>query len=62
MEGYMQKIAKDEKTLNETYRQLMFARLFQFLQTKFNIQEKEITEEEFFKLPSAHEAAHGHQH
>jgi trigger factor len=62
MDGYMQKIAKDEKTLNETYRQLMFARLFQFLQTKFNVQEKEISEEEFFKLPSAHEAAHGHHH
>ncbi len=62
MESYMQKVAKDEKTLNETYRQLMFARLFQFLQTKFNVQEKEITEEEFFKLPSPHEAAHGHRH
>lgn len=60
MEGYMQKIAKDEKTLNETYRQLLFARLFQFLQTKFAIEEKDITEEEFFKLPSAHEAAHHH--
>ncbi len=62
MEGYMQKVAKDEKTLNETYRQLMFARLFQFLQTKFRVQEKEISEEEFYKLPSAHEAAHGHKH
>lgn len=62
MEGYMQKVAKDEKTLNETYRQLMFARLFQFLQTKFVVTEKHISEEEFFKLPSPHEAAHGHKH
>jgi trigger factor len=62
MESYMQKVAKDEKTLNETYRQLMFARLFQFLQSKFNVVEKVVSEEEFFKLPSPHEAAHGHHH
>ena len=60
MDGYMQKIAKDEKTLNETYRQLLFTRLFQFLQTKFAVEEKNITEEEFFKLQSPHELAHHH--
>lgn len=62
MDSYMQKVAKDEKTMNETYRQILFSRLFEFLQTKFKIEEKEITEEEFFKLPSAHEAAHHHHH
>lgn len=62
MDSYMQKVAKDEKTLNETYRQLLFSRLFQFLQTKFAVEEKEVGEEEFFKLPSPHEAAHGHHH
>jgi trigger factor len=62
MDSYMQKVAKDEKTMNETYRQILFARLFEFLQTKFNVEEKQVTEEEFFKLPSAHEAAHPHHH
>lgn len=60
MEGYMQKISKDDKTLNETYRQLLFARLFDFLQTKFNVVEQEMGEEEFYKLPSAHAAHHHH--
>lgn len=61
MDSYMQKVAKDEKTLNETYRRLLFDRLFDFLQTKFAITEQEISEEEFFKLPDAH-AAHHHHH
>lgn len=62
MDSYMQKVAKDEKTMNETYRQILFARLFEFLQTKFNVEEKQVTDEEFFALPSAHEAAHHHHH
>lgn len=61
MEGYMAKVAKDQKTLDETYRRLLFDRLFQFLETQFSITEKEVTEEEFFKLPDAH-AAHHHHH
>lgn len=60
MEGYMQKVAKDEKTLNETYRQMLFNRLFEFLHTKFGVAEQEIGEEEFFKLPDAHTAHHHH--
>ena len=61
MESYMTKIAKDEKMLDETYRRLLFAKLFTFLETKFPVEEKEIGEEEFFKLPDAH-AAHHHHH
>ncbi|MFA6149799.1 MAG: trigger factor [Chitinophagaceae bacterium] len=61
MDGYMQKIAKDEKTLNETYQRLMFDRLFQFLHTQFNITEQSISEEDFFKLQDPH-AAHHHHH
>jgi trigger factor len=60
MDSYMEKVAKDEKTMNETYRQLMFARLFDFLRTKFILEEQEIGEEEFFKLPSAHAMHHHH--
>jgi trigger factor len=61
MEGYMAKISKDEKMMDETYRRLLFAKLFTFLETQFFIEEKEIGEEEFFKLGDAH-AAHHHHH
>jgi trigger factor len=62
MEGYMQKIAKDEKTLNETYQRLMFDRLFQHLHGQFNIAETSIAEEDFFKLQDPHAAHHHHAH
>lgn len=60
MEGYMQKMVKDEKTMNETYQRLMTDRLFSFLQTQFHITDKAVSEEEFFKLPDAHAAHHHH--
>ncbi len=60
LDGYMNKVAKDEKTMDETYRRLIYAKLFSFLGTKFAIEEKGIGEEEFFKLGSAHEAHHHH--
>jgi hypothetical protein len=46
--------------MDETFRRLLFAKLFQYLETAFTIDEKEIGEEEFFKLGSAHEAHHHH--
>jgi trigger factor len=61
MDSYMQKMEKDNKTMDETYRRILFDRLFQWLETQFSIEEKEVTEEEFFKLPDAH-AAHHHHH
>lgn len=60
MDGYMAKMAKDEKTMDETYRRILFDRLFQFLTTQFNMDVKEVSEEEFFKLPDAHAAHHHH--
>ncbi len=60
MEGYMTKIAKDEKMMEETFRRLLYAKLFTFLQTQFFIEEREIGEEEFFKLQDAHAAHHHH--
>lgn len=61
MESYMAKVAKDEKTIDETYRRLLYERLFNVLETKFDINEKHVAEEEFYKLPDAH-AAHHHHH
>ncbi len=60
MEGYMAKVAKDQKTLDETYRRLLFDKLFQFLETKFQIEDKEVGEEEFFKLADPHATHHQH--
>ncbi len=50
-----------EKMLDETYRRILFAKLFTFLETQFTVTEQEIGEEEFFKLGDAH-AAHHHHH
>ncbi len=61
LESYMAKVAKDEKTIDETYRRLLFDKLFTMLETQFDVEEKEVTEDEFFKLPDAH-AAHHHHH
>lgn len=61
MESYMAKIAKDEKMMDETYRRLLFEKLFKFLETQFQVEEKDIDEEAFFKLEDAH-AAHHHHH
>ena len=61
MDGYMAKISKDEKMMDETYRRLLFGRLFSFLETQFATDEQEIEEEAFFKLGDAH-AAHHHHH
>jgi trigger factor len=57
---YMKKLSGDEKTMNETYRQLLFSKLFAWLRSKFNIEEKEISEQEFLKLPRPHDLHHHH--
>jgi trigger factor len=60
MDSYMQKIQKDEKMLDETYRRLLMNKLFSFLETQFTIDQKDIDEEAFFKLEDAHAAHHHH--
>ncbi|HTN46159.1 MAG TPA: trigger factor [Flavipsychrobacter sp.] len=60
MDSYMQKVMKDDKTMDETYRRMLFDRLFSWLETQFDVEAKTVGEEEFFKLPNAHEAHHHH--
>lgn len=60
LDSYMAKIEKDEKMLNETYRRMLYDKLFKFLETQFSVDDKMVTEEEFFKLPDAHAAHHHH--
>lgn len=59
MDEYMAKVVQDEKTMDETYRRLLYNKLFAELVTKFNVTEQEVPEEEFFKQPDPH-AAHAH--
>lgn len=56
MDDYMVKVTKDEKTMDETYRRLLYDKLFTHLEGEFKIVDKEIDEESFFKLANAHEA------
>ena len=50
----------DEKTIDETYRKMLFDRLFEYLETQFTIQDKKVGEEEFFKLQDPHTTHHHH--
>ena len=47
--------------MDETYRRILYDRLFKWLETQFSIEEKEVSEEEFFKLADPH-AMHHHHH
>lgn len=60
LEEYMNKVVKDDKTMDETYRRLLFDKLFAFLETKFKLVDKDIDEESFFKLQNAHDEHHHH--
>jgi len=60
LDSYMAKIAQDEKAMDETYRRLLFDKLFTYLETAFTIEDKDIDEEAFFKLQDAHAAHHHH--
>ncbi|MCB0700562.1 MAG: trigger factor [Chitinophagales bacterium] len=60
MDEYLAKVSKDEKTMDETYRRLLYDKLFDYLETELKVKEKEVTEEEFFKLPNPHDAHHHH--
>ena len=64
MDGYMEKVMKDEKMLDETYRRLLTDKIFMALENMCTIELQNIDEEAFFKLPDPHAAHHhhGHQH
>ncbi len=58
MESYMEKMSKDQKTMDETYRRLLFDKLFDKLEAVMEVKAQEVNEEEFAKLPSAHHHHH----
>ncbi|HTO15029.1 MAG TPA: trigger factor [Edaphocola sp.] len=62
IEGYIDKMTKDEKTLNETYRRLLTDKIFSATAKALEVKEKSISLEDFQKLPNAHEQHHNHSH
>ena len=54
MESYLEKMQKEEKTMDETYRRLLFDKLFEKLEEVLEVKKEEITEEEFSNLASSH--------
>ncbi len=58
MESYLEKMAKEEKTIDETYRRLLFDKLFEKLETVMEVKAEEVSEEEFSKLTPAHHHHH----
>jgi trigger factor len=62
MDSYMEKVMKDNKMADETYRRLLTDKIFLALEAVIPVEFKEIEEEEFFKLPDAHATHHHHHH
>lgn len=60
IDDYLKKLSSDEKTMNETYNQLLFGKLFAWLRGKFAVEEKEVSEKEFMELARPHDAHHHH--
>jgi len=58
MDSYLERMAKDEKSMDETYRRLMFDKLFNKIAEVMEVTRAEISEEEFAKLPTAHHHHH----
>ena len=58
MDTYLEKMAKEEKTMDETYRGLLFGKLFKKLAEVMEVKEKEVTQEEFAAIQPAHHHHH----
>lgn len=54
MEEYMKNMSKDTKTLDETYRRLLFDKLFVKVADKMEVKEEKVDEEAFAQLQPAH--------
>jgi len=58
MESYLEKMQKEEKTMDETYRRLLFDKLFTKLEEVLEAKTEEVSEEEFSKLQPSHHHHH----
>jgi trigger factor len=54
MDSYLEKMSKDEKTMDETYRRLLFDKLFKKLEAVMEVKSEEIDEDAYSNLPVEH--------
>lgn len=59
LDSYLDRLLQDEKFVDQTYREMVTQKLFDWAETKVNVKEEEITAEEFANLPHKH---HHHEH
>lgn len=59
LDSYLDRLLQDEKYVDQTYREMITTKLFNWAETKVNLKEEEVTAEEFAKLPHKH---HHHEH
>lgn len=52
MASYIERMMKDEKTMDETFRKILMAKLFVAIENDLSVQIEEVTDEEFSKLES----------
>lgn len=58
LESYIDRMMKDEKQVDASYRRLITEKLFNWLETQVTPQEKEISSEEFLKMQDEHHHHH----
>jgi trigger factor len=58
LESYVDRMMKDEKQVDASYRRLITEKLFNWLETQVTPQEKEISSEEFMKMQEEHHHHH----
>ncbi|WP_343688831.1 trigger factor [Chitinophaga sp.] len=59
LDSYLERLLQDEKFVDQTYREMVTQKLFDWAEQKVNVKEEEVTAEEFAKLPNKH---HHHEH
>ncbi|CAL1520558.1 trigger factor [Chitinophaga sp. MM2321] len=59
LDSYLDRLLQDEKFVDQTYREMITAKLFEWAEGKVNVKEEEIKAEDFVNLPHKH---HHHEH
>jgi trigger factor len=58
IESYVDRMMKDEKQIDSSYRKLITKKLFDWLEAQVKSEEKEITSEEFLAMQENHHHHH----
>ncbi|MFY0253521.1 trigger factor [Chitinophaga sp. 30R24] len=59
LDSYLDRLLQDEKFVDQTYREMITSKLFDWAESKVNVTEEEIKAEDFVNLPHKH---HHHEH